>query len=203
MPWRLVSVVVACFAIGALIAAAVLLEPPQPVATQQMAAGKSLIGGPFTLIDHTGKTVTEKDYAGKYRLMFFGFTHCPDICPAELQVMAAALDRLGPEADRVVPIFVSVDPARDTPERLAEYVGNFGPRFVGLTGTPEQVAAAAKAFRVYFAKVEDPGSRMDYSVDHSAIAYLMSPENEYVTHFTYGTTPEKMAGMIKAAIESP
>jgi protein SCO1/2 len=126
-------------------------------------------------------------------LVFFGFTHCPDICPAELQVMSAALDRLGDNANKVVPIFITLDPERDTQSVIADYVKHFGANFVGLTGAPEAVAAAAKAYRVAYAKVEEQGAADGYTVDHSALVYLMGTDGEYVTHFAYGTSADKMA----------
>ena len=108
-------------------------------------SGVALVGGPFSLVDQDGKRVTEKDFLGKYMLVFFGYTFCPDVCPTELQVMSAALDQLGPEAARIQPVFVSIDPARDTPEVLKAYVGNFGHGLMGLTGSPDEIAAIAKA----------------------------------------------------------
>ena len=158
--------------------------------------GKALIGGPFTLTDHTGKRVTEKDFLGKHMLVFFGFTHCPDICPAELQVMTAALEALGGKAEQVTPVFVSVDPKRDDVEQMAAYVSNFHPRMVGLTGSEEEIRTVAKAFRVYYAEVKDENSAAGYTVDHSAIVYLMSPQGEYLAHFAYGTKPDAMAAKI-------
>ena len=125
-----------------------------------------------------GKTVTDADFRGRYMLVFFGFTHCPDICPAELQVIAQALDKLGDKGKKVVPVFITLDPERDTPQAMAEYVKSFGPNFVGLTGSPEAIAAAAKAYRVAYAKVENKESAGDYSVDHSALVYLMDPEGK-------------------------
>jgi protein SCO1/2 len=126
-------------------------------------------------------------------LVFFGFTHCPDICPAELQVIAQALDKLGDKAKQVVPVFITVDPERDTPPVMAEYVKSFGPEFVGLTGSPEAIAAAAKAYRIAYTKVENRESPGDYNVDHSALVYLMDPEGRYVTHFSYSTNADQMA----------
>ena len=141
---RLLAVSVAGFLIGAVGGAAVLVLNQGGQGPAVQTSGKALIGGPFTLVDQTGKTVTDQDFRGRYMLVFFGFTHCPDICPAELQVMSAALDALGPKADSVVPIFITLDPERDTQAAMAAYVKNFGPRFVGLTGSSEQIAAAAK-----------------------------------------------------------
>jgi protein SCO1 len=127
-------------------------------------------------------------------LIFFGFTHCPDICPAELQVMSAALDALGPKADEVVPIFVTLDPERDTPEAVGAYVKNFGKNFIGLSGSQAAIADAAKAYRVTFSKFEykDKDGNNDYSIDHSALVYLMGKDGEYIDHFAYGTPATKM-----------
>jgi protein SCO1/2 len=191
----LLIVILGGFLLGALVALALIVNGPAGPRVQT--SGTALIGGPFTLTDQTGKTVTDRDFAGRYKLVFFGFTHCPDICPAELQVMQAALDALGDKADKVVPIFISLDPERDTPQVMGDYVKNFGPRFVGLTGSPESVAAAAKAYRVVYAKVDDKASANGYSVDHSALVYLMSPEGEYLTHFAYGTSAATMAETIR------
>ncbi|MFN4140686.1 SCO family protein [Aestuariivirga sp.] len=161
--------------------------------------GTALVGGPFTLTDQNGRRVTEKDFHGKYMLVFFGYTYCPDICPTELQVMMAALDQMGTEAEKIQPIFVSVDPARDTPDVMKSYVENFGPRLVGLTGSPEEVAAAAKAYRVYYARSGNTASTEDYLVDHSSIIYLMGPDGRFVKHFTYTTDAAKLASELKEA----
>jgi protein SCO1/2 len=159
-------------------------------------SGRALIGGPFTLTDHTGRRVTEKDFAGRPMVVFFGFTNCPDVCPSGLQVLSAALDKLGPKADKLVPIFISVDPERDTPEQLAQYVKSFHPRIVGLTGSPEEIASAAKAYRVYFKKAQNEGAAGSYTIDHSAIFYIMDAAGQYSSHATHSTPPEKLAGLI-------
>lgn len=169
---------------------------------EQADIGKALVGGPFTLTDQDGRLVTERDFAGHFMLIFFGYTFCPDICPTELQVMMAAVDELGPEGNRIQPIFISVDPARDTPDVLKAYVGNFSPRLLGLTGTPEQIAAVAKAYRVYFSKVEGTQSNADYLMDHSSIIYLMGPDSQFVKHMTYTTDAAKLAGEIKEGLTS-
>jgi protein SCO1 len=193
---QLIIVVLGGFLVGALAGLGLLLTTspgPPPVET----SGTALIGGPFTLIDQNGRTVTDRDFPGRYKLVFFGFTHCPDICPAELQVMAAALDQLGDKADKVVPIFITVDPERDTPQVMSDFVKNFGSRLVGLTGSPEAVAAAAKAYRVAYTKVDDPRSANGYTVDHSALVYLMSPDGEYLDHFAYGTSAATIAQALR------
>ena len=190
---RLIAFIVAGFLIGALAGAAVLLITTPQGGQPVQSSGTALVGGPFLLVGADGKPVTDRDFRGRYMLIFFGFTHCPDICPAELQVIAQALEQLGDKAKNVVPIFITLDPERDTPEAMGNYLKSFGPNFVGLTGSPEAIAAAAKAYRVSYAKVEDKESAADYGVDHSALVYLMDPEGRYVTHFSYGLSAEQMA----------
>ncbi len=199
MRWRLLSIVVFGFLVGALGGAAALIITQSASGPQVKTSGKALIGGPFTLVDQTGKTVTDKDFRGRYMLVFFGFTHCPDVCPAELQVMSQALTDLGPKASEVVPVFISLDPERDTPAAVGAYVKNFGDKFVGLTGSPEAVAAAAKAYRVTFSKFEykDNSGKSDYSIDHSTIAYLMDKNGEYIAHFSYGTPAAEIAETLR------
>ena len=165
-------------------------------------SGKAIpaIGGPFTLTDQTGKTVSDRDFRNRYMLIFFGYTYCPDVCPTALSTVASALDKLDPSfAKKLVPIFISVDPERDTPEVMKNYVEAFGPSFQGLTGTSEDIAKVAKEFKVYAAKVkgETPGS---YTVDHSAIFYLMGPDGRFIAHFTHGITPEELAAGLKKHI---
>lgn len=151
------------------------------------------VGGPFTLVNHHGETVTEQDFRGRFMLVYFGFTFCPDVCPTELGVMAAAVKALGEKGERVTPVLFSIDPERDTPEVLARYVALFHPRLVGLTGTPEQVDAAAKAWHVYYAKVEDESVSEAYTMDHSSIVFLMGPDGEYLKLFRPQTPPDEMA----------
>jgi protein SCO1/2 len=190
---RLIAFVIAGFLIGAIAGAGVLLVANPQGGQPVQSSGAALIGGPFSLVGTGGKPVTDRDFRGRYMLIFFGFTHCPDICPAELQVIAQALEQLGDKAKTVVPIFITLDPERDTPEAMANYVKSFGPNFVGLTGSPEAIAAAAKSYRVAYSKVENKESAGDYSVDHSALVYLMDPEGRYVTHFSYGLSADQMA----------
>ena len=198
MKRRLLLVIVGSFLLGSLIGVgALMLNQESPNKNRVITSGQALIGGPFELVGKDGKTVTDKDFRGRYMLVFFGFTHCPDICPAELQVMSAALDDLGDKADQVVPIFITVDPKRDTPQLVTAYVENFGPNFVGLTGSPEAVDKAARAYRVTYQKFQEEGAGDNYSVDHSALVYLMGPDGKFVTHFPYGTSPEKMADTLR------
>jgi cytochrome oxidase Cu insertion factor (SCO1/SenC/PrrC family) len=165
-----------------------------------LSTGIALVGGPFSLTDQNGRKVTEKDFLGNYMLVFFGYTYCPDVCPTELQVMSAALESMGPKADRIQPIFITIDPERDTPAVMKQYVGNFYPRLVGLTGSAEEVAAAAKAYRVYYGKVESKSGAADYLMDHSSIVYLMDPNGTFLKHFSYTTDAAELAKAIEAAI---
>jgi protein SCO1/2 len=168
--------------------------------SQNGATGVALVGGPFSLVNQDGKRVTEKDFLGKYMLVFFGYTYCPDVCPTELQVMTAALDAMGPEAEKIQPVFVSVDPQRDTPEVLKAYVENFGPRLVGLTGSADEIASVAKAYRVYYAKSGDKDSADAYLMDHSSIVYLMGPDGRFVKHFPYSTDAQKLSSELKETL---
>lgn len=161
--------------------------------------GTALVGGPFSLTSQAGERMTDGNFRGRYMLVAFGYTYCPDVCPAELQIMSAALDELGAKAERVQPVFITIDPERDTVEVLKDYMGHFHPRFVGLTGTPEEIAHVAKAYRVYYARAKDSGTT-DYLMDHSSIIYLMGPDGSFVKHFPYGTDAKALADGIAAAI---
>ncbi len=167
-------------------------------AIRQAGIGDPGIGGPFTLVDENGKARTDADFRGKLMLVEFGYTFCPDICPLGLQLFADTLDKLGAQADQVQPIFITVDPARDTPEQLRNYVGHFSPRIVGLTGTDAEIAAAAKAYRVYYKLGDDHATNPNYSVDHSAILYLMGRDGKFITHFTHETPVDQVVAAIRA-----
>lgn len=175
-----------------------------PFAPRQ-GGGVARIGGPFTLVDHNGQTRTEQDYRGRLMLIYFGYTNCPDFCATALQGMTVALGRLGAAASQVQTIFITTDPARDTPAHLDTYVANF-PGLIGLTGGDAQLRAAAKAYRVYASKAEpkphdhEPQAgahkHADYLVNHSSIVYLMDRDGRYLTHFSHTTPPETMAATI-------
>jgi protein SCO1 len=185
----------------------------------QQVAGKAAVGGPFRLIEHTrGKPFTNRDLLGEFALLYFGFTHCPDICPDELEKVAEAVDAVERTTGaKVVPVFISVDPKRDTPQRVATYVREFHPRMVGLTGTEQAVTDAAKAYRVYFSRTDNGGgggggvsngggggapsssaaaADDDYLVDHSIITYLIDPAGEFVTFYGKNFTGEQLAESI-------
>ena len=136
------------------------------------------IGGPFELVDHNGKAVTDKDYAGKYKLIFFGFTYCPAICPAELQKITSVMNALDENTAKAIqPLFITIDPERDTPEVMKDYVSLFSDKIIGLTGSRPQIDKVINDYKIYAQKVEDPDYN-DYMMDHSANIYLMSPDNE-------------------------
>jgi len=173
-----------------------VLAPRDPGASQASLGGATLppgvvLGGPFELVDHDGRTVTERSYGDTWRLMFFGFTHCPDVCPTELQKFAEVLDRLGSRSARVTPLFVSVDPERDTPDELKRYVAQFDPRIVGLTGTQQQVSTVLRSFRVYASRVPVDGG--SYTMDHSAFVYLMRPDGSFGALFSPDMPVDRIA----------
>jgi len=155
----------------------------------------SAIGGPFRLTDQNGKTVTDADLKGKWSLVYFGYTHCPDACPTALNDISIALEDLGTKRDAVRPVFITVDPERDTPDALKAYVTSFDAPILALTGTPEQVAQAAKGYRVYYAKHPEAGG--DYSMDHSSVIYVMDPQGRFTASFTHESTPEQIAERLK------
>lgn len=164
----------------------------------QKQAMRVTIGGPFTLTDHTGKRVTDKDFQGKYMLVYFGYTFCPDVCPTSLSIVGDALDQLSAEElAKVTPVFISVDPERDTPEMMASYVPNFHDKMVGLSGSLDEVKAVARAYKAYYGKVNADDPDGNYTMDHSSITYLMGPDGLYVAHFNHGTEPDVMAARLK------
>ena len=160
------------------------------------------VGGPFELTDHTGKPRTNSDFCGKLMLVYFGFTWCPDICPTDLQAIGLALDKLGAEGDSVQPLFITVDPERDTAEHLAEYVPMFHPRLIGLTGSTDAIRKVADAYKVYYAKVDPPKENVKedggyYTIDHTAFIYLMDREGNYLGFFPPGTSADRMVEIIR------
>jgi protein SCO1 len=174
------------------------------------------VGGPFELTDHTGKPRTDSDFRGKLMLVYFGFTWCPDVCPADLQAIGLALDELGADGDSVQPLFITVDPERDTASHLAEYVPMFHPRLIGLTGSAEAIRKAADAYKVYYAKVDPPKENVEknvkedvkedggyYTVDHTAFIYLMDREGNYLGFFPPGTSADRMVEIIRPRLAEP
>jgi protein SCO1/2 len=163
--------------------------------SEQAAAGLSTIGGPFTLTDGAGRNVTDRDLRGRYMLVYFGYTFCPDVCPTTLAEMAGALERLGKDADRIAPVFITVDPARDTPTVMRDYVAAFGARIIGLTGTPEQIAQVTREYRVYVT-THRSGEGRNYTVDHSSILYLMGPDGRFVAPLRTDGTADQLAAQL-------
>lgn len=166
------------------------------------AAALSNVGGPWTLTDQNGRPVTESSFPGKVQVLFFGYRYCPDVCPTELQTIAQALDLLGGDAGGVQPLFVSVDPQRDTPATLAEYTALFDSRILGLTGTPEQIKAVAKAHRVHFAKVDTKAGADSYLMDHSAFVYLTDRSGAVTGVMPPGTTAAALADRVRALLKT-
>jgi cytochrome oxidase Cu insertion factor (SCO1/SenC/PrrC family) len=152
------------------------------------------IGGPFALIDHTGKLRTDEDFRGKLLLIYFGYSNCPDVCPADLVQIGLAVNGLGPAGQAVQPLFITLDPDRDTAARLADYVPLFHPRLIGLTGSVEEIRRVALAFKVYYAKY--PPDSPDYVVDHSSFVYLIDGAGRYIGFFPPGTMADRMIEMI-------
>jgi cytochrome oxidase Cu insertion factor (SCO1/SenC/PrrC family) len=152
------------------------------------------IGGPFALIDHTGKLRTDEDFRGELLLIYFGYSYCPDVCPTDLQQIGLAVDGLGARAEAVQPLFITLDPERDTAVHLAEYVPAFHPRLIGLTGSAEQIRRVALAYKVYYAKY--PPDSSDYVIDHSSFIYLVDKAGKYIGFFPPGTTADRMIEII-------
>jgi protein SCO1 len=159
------------------------------------------IGGHFELVTPDGSTVTEATFRGKWLLVYFGYTFCPDVCPGTLMSMTQALQNIGPLADKVQPIFITFDPARDTPQIMGEYVKNFDPRFVGLSGTPQQTAAAAKVFHVYNSAKRLDANSSEYVFDHSSYIYIMDPNGNFVNLLAGDMPGHEVAKNLKRVID--
>lgn len=156
------------------------------------------IGGSFTLVDVSGKQRTEKDFFGKPMLVFFGFTNCPDICPSGLQTLTIALHNIGKYSQNLTPLFVSIDPERDTPQTLGNYLESFHSDIQGLTGSPEQIQKIIKTYRVYTKKISDPSEPNRYFFDHSSFFYLMDIEGKYVKHFPSSISAEALSSELSS-----
>ncbi|WP_315836020.1 SCO family protein [Bradyrhizobium prioriisuperbiae] len=156
-----------------------------------MNSSRPPVGGSFQLTDHHGRAVTEASYHGRFALLFFGFTHCRVVCPRALTKLSGVLNALGPLADRVQPLYITVDPERDTPDVMRTFLGTY-PRFTGLTGSREQIDAVKQAFRVFAERAVDPDDKNGYAVPHTAITYLLGPDGELVAHFTDALTAEDL-----------
>ncbi|WP_371345162.1 SCO family protein [Ancylobacter sp. IITR112] len=193
MSHRRIVLLLAAFVVGAvvIVASALALLPSGkgPVSNEVS------IGGPFQLVDQNGNAVTQESYLGRPTLVFFGFTHCPDICPTALFEMSQLFEALGPDADKATGLFITVDPERDTPAVMKDYLGSFHPSIQGLSGTPEQIAAVTRAYRAYAKKV--PTQDGDYTMDHTAIVYLMDKEGRFVAPFNLKQPPADAAAELR------
>jgi protein SCO1/2 len=160
--------------------------------------GQADVGGPFRLTDQNGKAVSDADFRGRYMLIYFGYSFCPDVCPTTLSVMAQALDRLGGESRRVTPIFITIDPERDTPQVLGDYMKAFGPNFVGLTGSMAAIKDVEKKYRVY--AVKKPLEKGAYGMDHSSVMYLMGPDGRMISFYDEAISPDDLAKDLRQKI---
>lgn len=200
---RIIDLLLLCLGLSGvltLISLQVKLNIAKQRTTPEISVAGSEIGGPFTLIDHTGTTRTEQDLAGKYILMYFGFTFCPAICPTELQKITRAMEDAGTLADKIQPVFITIDPERDTQETMARYVLQFHPRLMGLTGTREQIDSVLRTYRVYARKVEDPGLS-EYTMDHSSYIYFIGPDGLLMGAYGISTPPSRIADDIRQYIK--
>ena len=195
--WRVVAALWA-LGISAVGARAEDTPPDQVTAAQMMddlMYGRGTVGGPFTLTDQAGHTRSDRDFRGKLMIVYFGYTFCPDVCPADLMAITQALDALGPAAKSIQPIFITVDPERDT-NVLAEYVSAFHKSLIGLTGSPEQIRKLANAYKAFYAKV--PGEHDgEYAIDHTGVIYLMGREGEYLGFLPPQTDPQKLTEVLR------
>lgn len=200
--WLIIATIVlvaALTAVNVWLAKTVKVE--QAVAEQQQdkSYGEAAIGGDFTAVDHTGAPFTFSQTGGKFRLVFFGFTNCPMICPTSLATLSAMQDALGEEASKITPVFVSVDNKRDTPEVINSYISSFHPSIIGVTGSDEQIKAAADAFKVFYS-VGEPMMDGGYMVDHSTFIYLMDGEGNYLKHFPYNVELDVLLNGVKEVL---
>jgi cytochrome oxidase Cu insertion factor (SCO1/SenC/PrrC family) len=171
---------------------------PQPSAAQMMddlMYGHGSVGGPFTLTDQNGKQRSDSEFRGKLMIVYFGYTFCPDVCPTDLMAITQALDALGKDAAGVQPIFITIDPERDN-RAMADYLRAFHPSFIGLTGSPEEIRKVANAYKVFYARVEDPRSG-EYSIDHSGVIYLMGRDGKYLGFMPPQTAPDRLLEVLR------
>jgi protein SCO1/2 len=186
------------FVVASLLGCSAAAAEEQPSAAQMMddlMYGRGSVGGPFTLTDQTGRQRSDAEFRGKLMVVYFGYTFCPDVCPADLMAITQALDALGPAAGGVQPIFITIDPERDT-KGLADYVASFHRSFVGLTGSPEEIRKVANSYKAFYVKV--PGERGgDYSIDHAGVIYLMGRNGEYLGFMPPQTDPGKLTEVLR------
>jgi len=185
-------------ALATVIFIAVLWQAGDQLTSREVTSGTPDVGGPFALTDQTGAQRSDADFRGRYMLIYFGYTYCPDVCPLSLGVMNDALDKMGPKGKAVTPIFITVDPARDTPAVLKTYVAAFGKNWIGLTGNAKAIETVTKEYKVYYKRqpLKDGG----YAMDHSSTIYLMGPDGRFVTHYDESIGPDALAEDLKKRI---
>ena len=189
----------ACVLFSAPIAANETTEPSATELIEGLLSGRAPVGGPFELTDHTGHRRTDADFQGKLVVIYFGYAHCPDVCPTELQSISLALDKIGAAAEAVQPLFITVDPERDTPARLADFVSAFHPRLIGLTGSLAEIRKTAIAYKTFFAK-HSIAALGDYSVDHTGFIYLVGRDGRYLGFLPPGLAPDAIADAIRTRL---
>lgn len=198
--WSLVVIAAAVLGLTTLTAARHRTALPERMETVRMNntdnANESAVSGVFALTDQQGKIVTNTDFPGKWQLVFFGFTHCPEVCPATLAQITRLMNGLGPLAEDIQPLFISLDPQRDTPERLSEYLQNFHPKIIGLTGSDEELKKVAENFKIYYSRMENPNDPEHYMINHSTVMYLFSPQGKAESFYGYEESyPDVIADM--------
>jgi len=177
-------------------------NPSAAALVEALLAGRGPVGGPFDLIDQGGRRRTDADFRGKLVLIYFGYTHCPDVCPTELQALSLSLDMLGTAGDAVQPLFITVDPQRDTPPHLADYVTSFHPRLIALTGQDAAIRKVALAYKVYYAR-SGAARGDDYAIDHTGFLYLVGRDGRYLGFLPPGSSPEQIAEAVREKLEEP
>jgi cytochrome oxidase Cu insertion factor (SCO1/SenC/PrrC family) len=195
-----IGLALACVVSSTPLAATEAADPSPTELIEGLLSGRAPVGGPFELTDQAGHRRTDADFHGKLVVLYFGYTYCPDVCPTELQSISLALDKLGAAAETVQPVFITVDPERDTPARLAEFVASFNPRLIGLTGSLAEVRKTAIAYRTFFAKnsATAPG---EYSVDHTGFIYLLGKDGHYLGFLPPGASPDEIADAIRIRLK--
>ncbi len=186
------------FVVASLLGCGLAAAAEQPSAAQMMddlMYGRGRVGGPFTLTDQTGKQRSDTDFRGKLMIVYFGYAYCPDVCPTDLMAITQALDALGPAAEGVQPVFITIDPERDT-KLLADYVSAFHRSLVGLTGSPDEIRKVANSYKAFYVKVQDERSR-DYSIDHAGVIYLIGRNGEYLGFMPPQTNPDRLTEVLR------
>jgi len=196
---RLTQIFIAALFVSALFMPACKNKSETAQSGQITATGEADIGGPFELVDQDGQTFTDRDLLGQPQLIYFGFAYCPDVCPLALQQMGAALSEIDPDGRFFQPVFITVDPDRDTPDALKTYVQNngFPKSLIGLTGSEEQIETAKAAYKIYSNKVEDPANPGEYTVDHASLIFLMDKNGKFKDVFTHNTTTEDITARLR------